>query len=89
MIHGESLLRQNRRVVQGDVGDYCSQAYPLGLRGKGRQKRPSIQEGFAREKGVDEVVGDPCAVETELAEALSALHQRGPGSILKGHDAET
>jgi hypothetical protein len=35
------------------------------------------------------VVGNPGAVETELVEVLPALHQRCPGSILKGRNAET
>jgi hypothetical protein len=51
MIHGESLLGQNRRVVQGDIGNYRPQAYPPRVRGKGRQKRPS-RKGSLGKKGL-------------------------------------
>jgi hypothetical protein len=51
--------------------------------------RPPDTEGFAWEKEVNEVVDNPGAVDTELVEVLPALHQRCPGSILKGRNAET
>lgn len=50
MIHGESLLGQNRRVVQVDIGNYRPQAYFPRVRGKGRQKRPS-RKGSLGKKG--------------------------------------
>lgn len=79
VIHGEILLRQNRWVVQRYVRYHRPEAYPPSMRGERRQKRPSFQKGFAREKGVDEMIRDPGAVKPN-----SSRHCQRSTSVFQG-----